>query len=148
MLDPRMVDGHAYVEAPVSARASVEAALAYGASEVRLRDCKPVANLAVPAAAATSALDAEGNEWVREAMRETLAAGGHTECLPERWTLPGHESRYEVLAAAGTTETLGFGLSARTLFDGVEARNTSDLYTYLRFSDDPERCVATVRRAG
>ena len=73
---------------------------------------------------------------------------GFGEYLPGRWALPGHESLYEVLVAAGTTETLGFGLGARTLFDGVEARNTSDLFAYLRFSDDPEKCVATVRRAG
>ena len=81
-------------------------------------------------------------------MCETLAASGFGEYLPGHWALPGHESRYGVLVAAGATETLGFGLGARTLFDGVEACNTSDLFTYLRFSDDPEKCVATVRRVG
>ena len=135
-------------QTPVSARSSVEAALAYGASEVRLEDCEPTANLTVPASAATRTLSTEEAGRVREAMHETLAAAGFVEYLPERWALPGHESRYEALMATGATETLGFGLGARTLFDGVEARNTSELSTYLRFSDDPEKCVATVRRAG
>ena len=135
-------------QTPVSARSSVEAALAYGASEVRLEDCEPTANLTVPASAATRTLSTEEAGRVREAMHETLAAAGFVEYLPERWALPGHESRYETLMATGATETLGFGLGARTLFDGVEARNTSELSTYLRFSDDPEKCVATVRRVG
>lgn len=135
-------------QTPASARASVEAALAYGASEVRLGDYRPAANLAVPASATACTPSAEEAEQVRAAMQGTLAAAGFGEYLPGRWTLPGHESPYEVLVAAGTTETLGFGLGARTLFDGVEARNTSDLFTYLRFSDDPEKCVATVHRLG
>ena len=135
-------------QTPASARASVEAALAYGASEVRLGDCRPAANLAVPASATACTPSAEEAEQVRAAMQGALAAAGFAEYLPGRWALLGHESLYEVLVAAGTTETLGFGLGARTLFDGVEARNTSDLFAYLRFSDDPEKCVATVRRAG
>lgn len=135
-------------QTPVSARASVEAALTYGASEVRLGDCEPTANLAVPVPAATRTLNTEETGRVREAIRETLAAAGFAEYLPERWALPGHESRYEALTAAGTMETLGFGLGARTRFDEVEARNTSELSTYLRFSDDPEKCVATVHRVG
>ena len=135
-------------QTPVSARASVEAALAYGASEVRLGDCRPTTNLAVPASATARALSAEEAEQVRAAMREVLAAAGFGEYLPGHWALPGHESLYEVLVAAGTTEMLGFGLGARMLFDGVEARNTSDLFTYLHFSDDPEKCIATVRRMG
>lgn len=135
-------------QTPASARASVEAVLAYGASEVRLGDCRPAVNLAVPASATACTLSAEEAERVRAAMQEALAAAGFAEYLPGRWALPGHESRYEALVAAGTTETLGFGLGARTLFDGVEARNTSNLFTYLHFSDDPEKCVATVRRVG
>ena len=135
-------------QSPASARESVETALDYGASEVRLEDCRPVANLAVPAAAATRALSAVEITQVRTAMGEALSAAGFAEYLPGRWALPGHESRHEVLVAQGTVETLGFGLAARTLFDGIEARNTSDLRTYLRFSDDPEKCVATVRRMG
>ena len=115
---------------------------------MRLEDFEPTANLAVPASAATRTLSTEEAGRVREAMHETLAAAGFVEYLPERWALPGHESRYEALMATGATETLGFGLGARTLFDGVEARNTSELSMSLRFSDDPEKCVATVRRAG
>ena len=135
-------------QTPTSARASVEAALAYGASEVRLGDCRPAVNLAVPASATARTLSAEEAEQVRAAMQEALAAAGFAEYFPGCWALPGHESPYEVLVAAGTTETLGFGLGARTLFDGVEACNTSDLFAYLRFSDDPEKCIATVRRVG
>ena len=135
-------------QTPASARASVEAALAYGASEVCLGDCRPAANLAVPASATACTPSAEEAEQVRAAMQEVLAAAGFGEYLPGHWALPGHESPYEVLVAAGTTETLGFGLGARTLFDGVEARNTSDLFTYLHFSDDPEKCVAAVHRVG
>ena len=135
-------------QTPASARASVEAVLVYGASEVRLGDRRPVANLAVPASATVCTLSAEEAEQVRAAMQEVLAAAGFAEYLPGRWALPCHESPYEVLVAASTTETLGFGLGARTLFDGVEARNTSNLSTYLRFSDDPEKCVATVHRVG
>ncbi len=133
---------------PATARASVEVALGYGATEVRLEDCKPVANLAAPAAASARHLGIAEQEQVRTAMGETLSAAGFAEYLPGRWALPGHESRHEALSVAGTVEMLGFGLGARTFFDGVEARNTFDLRTYLCFSDDPERCVATVHRVG
>lgn len=135
-------------QTPATARASVEAALGYGATEVRLEDCKLVVNLAAPAVTLARHLGIAEQEQVRTAMGETLSAAGFAEYLPGRWALPGHESRHEALSVADTVETLGFGLGARTFFDGVEACNTSDLRTYLRFSDDPERCVATVHRVG
>ncbi len=117
-----------------TAAASVEAALAYGATEVRLKAC---ASFSDTRPAANDVLDA---------MCERLGAAGFAEYLPGRWALPGHECRWEILAAQGSTEVLGFGLGARTSFEGILARNTSDIGTYLRFSDDPEKCVAEVTR--
>ena len=37
---------------------------------------------------------------------------------------------------------LGFGVNAVTRMDGVEAVNTGDLNTYIRFSPDPEKLTA------
>ncbi len=140
-----------------SAVASVEAVLSFGASHVRLRefDLPATCKLARERAAhddAWRALPAHRLPGVEErasllaAMGARLHREGFTEYLPGLWALPGHESAWEQMRAQGC-ETLGFGLGARTLFDGTEALNTSDLPTYLRFSDDPARCVAKVAKA-
>lgn len=135
--------------------ASVEAALGYGATAVRLErfSLDPACRLARDRAARDDAWRAQPphrlpapNERgaIADAMGERLRAEGFAEYLPGEWALPGHECRYLQLAAAGC-ETLGFGLGAETRFDGVYARNTDDWATYLRFSDDPARCIAEVR---
>lgn len=74
------------------------------------------------------------------AMADKLRAEGFAEYLPGEWALPGHEYRFLQMYAQGI-DVLGFGLGARTRFDGVGASNTDDLSTYLRFSDDPARCI-------
>lgn len=138
-----------------SGAASVEAALGYGATEVRL-----VGFELAPGSAMAHKRAKAGQAWcdrpenripageeltkVRTTMEERLAAAGLAEYLPGLWALPGHESAYERAASEGC-ETLGFGLGAVTRFDGMEAHNTQDVTTYLRFSDDPTRCVADVR---
>lgn len=138
-----------------SAVASVEAVLGYGAAAVSLREFEldPASALAADrsahdeawrAQAAHRLPDAGERAGLRAAMEGRLRSAGFAEYLPGEWALPGRESRYLQLAAQGS-ELLGFGLGACTRFGGVEARNTDDLATYLRFSDDPERCIAAVR---
>ena len=120
-------------QTPASARASVGAALAYGAGEVRLLTYGDS-----PSEKAVSC---------QLAMSESLQDAGFAEYAPHRWALTGHESRFVQQNGSGQTDILGFDLGARTLFDGVKARNTSDLATYLRFSDDPEKCIVEVHHA-
>ncbi len=138
-----------------SAVASVEAVLGYGAAAVTLREFEldPASALAADRAAHDDAWraqvahrlpDAGERAELLAAMADRLRDAGFAEYLPGEWALPGHESRYLQLEAQGS-ELLGFGLGACTRFGGVEARNTGDLATYLRFSDDPERCIAAVR---
>lgn len=135
--------------------ASVEAALGYGATAVRLErfSLDPACRLARDRAARDDVWRAQPPHRlpapdergaIADAMGERLRAEGFAEYLPGEWALPGHECRYLQLAAAGC-ETLGFGLGAVTRFGGVYARNTDDWATYLRFSDDPARCIAEVR---
>ena len=138
-----------------SAVQSVEDVLALGGAHVSLTtfDLDPACPLARERAARDDAWFAQpahrlpiGEERaaILAAMAGALRRAGLAEYLPGLWALPGHESVFEQMRAQGC-ETLGFGLAARTLFDGVEALNTSDLGTYLRFSNDPQRCVAQIR---
>lgn len=120
-----------------SARASVEAALGFGASGVSLRAVAP-GRLPAPREAA---------EEVAGAMAERLGEAGMREYLPGEWALPGHECAFRVLDARGA-ERLGFGLGSLTRFDGAWARDTADLATYLRASDDPRVVVAEVGSPG
>ena len=120
-------------QTPSGARESVKAALSYGAAEVHLMTCGDS-----PSEKAVSC---------RLAMSESLQAAGFAEYAPHRWALTGHESRFVQLGGSGQADILGYGLAARTRFEGIEARNTSDLATYLHFSDDPEMCIAEVHHA-
>lgn len=139
-----------------SARASVEDVVALGAAHVRLKPfaLDPACKLAAERAKQTEhwrshqlhrIADDAGRAQMLAIMGERLRAEGFAEYLPGEWALPGHESRYLRMRAANS-ELLGFGLGARTLFQGVEARNTCDLATYLRYSDDPEHCIVETRR--
>lgn len=139
-----------------SAAQTVADVLAFGAVHVTLEDfaLDPASRLAAERAGHTDAWRAlpmhrlpaaEERAALRAAMADALRQEGFAEYLPGRWALPGRESRWERMRARGCEE-LGFGLGARTLFDGVEARNTSDLSTYLRFSDNPEKCIIETHR--
>lgn len=138
-----------------SAVQSVEDVLALGAAHVSLAafELDPASRLADERAAHDDAWraqpvhrlpGAEERAAILAAMGDALRREGLSEYLPGLWARPGHESLWEQMRAQGC-ETLGFGLAARTLFDGIEALNTSDLATYLRFSDDPQRCIAQTR---
>lgn len=141
-----------------SGAASVEAALGFGATEMRLQRflLDPRSDMAQARAKQSDSWLAQPRhtipagerlKGIRAAMEGRLRAEGFAEYLPGLWALPGHESAYELAAARGC-EVLGFGLGAVTRFDGIEARNTCDVATYLRFSDDPTHCVANVRPLG
>lgn len=75
---------------------------------------------------------------------ECLISQGFSRYLPWRYALPDAVCRYLLLESQGM-DTLGFGLGAQTIFDGIYSENTSDLNTYLRYSDDPRRCIVEVR---
>lgn len=139
-------------QTPHSAATSVQSALKYGATSVHVgeyrlpEDCK-LARSRAKESEEWRALpphrlpSAEERGEIVAAMQERLAAEGFVEYLPGEWALPGHELRYLQLHAEGM-DVLGFGLGARTRFDGVGATNTGKLETYLRCSDDPSRCIA------
>ncbi len=134
-----------------SAAASLKAALDYGAVEIDL--CSFEIDSASILAQERAGHD---DEWraqiphrlpasdecneIVAALAEQLLTEGFAEYLPGRWALPQHASRYHMMRAQGY-DYLGFGLGAPTRFDGVAARNTADLATYLEFSDIPAKCI-------
>lgn len=74
-----------------------------------------------------------------------LGSLGFVQYLPYHFALPGYECRFFELEAEGT-DVLGFGLGAETRFCGSRATNTSDLATYIAYSDIPQRCIAGIDR--
>ena len=139
-----------------SAVESVEAVLGFRACAVNLRAfaLDPASKLAAERAAHDADWLAaplhrlpgeEERAAIAAAMGERLAREGMREYLPGMWALPGHESRWAQMHAA-KSDVLGFGLGASTRFEGVCARNTGDLATYLRFSDDPEKVIVQTHR--
>ena len=83
--------------------------------------------------------------------REVLTQAGMREYAPLRFARPGDEDPFWALQqpageGAAPCELVGFGLSARTRFDGVVSTNTSDWDTYLRFADDFAKITAAVKR--
>lgn len=134
-----------------SGAATADAVLALGASHVRVRPfaLDPASRLARERAAHEEAWrerprhrlpGEQEREGIASAMAGRLRAAGFSEYLPGEWALPGHESRYLLMRAAGV-DGLGFGLGSLTRFDGVLARDTGDLAAYLAHSDDPSVCV-------
>lgn len=79
--------------------------------------------------------------------REILEAAGLHEYLPLRFARPGCEDRFFQAREAGS-DVLGFGLGARTRFDGALSTNTSDMETYLEHSRDFTQITASVEPAG
>ena len=135
-----------------SAVASVDTVLKFGATSVHVSEfCLP------PASELAKERAGHTDEWrelplhrmpaleqraeILANMEERLRDEGFAEYLPGEWALPGHESRYLQLRAAGL-DVLGFGLGARTRFQGVGAENTTNLATYLESSADPTKCIA------
>lgn len=74
---------------------------------------------------------------------EYLAARGFREYLPGRWALPGKECRYFRLEWE-KVEVLGCGLGAVTVLEGLRSENTTDLSTYLRCSNRPDKIICRV----
>ena len=133
---------------------SLDAILASGAAAVDLREFSLEDGCALARTRATR--DAawlvsprhrlpgpEERSEMRASASERLAREGFSEYLPGFWALPGHECRHRLVRATGGEE-LGFGLGARTRFDGVGAVNTTDVAIYLAHSAEPARCVERV----
>lgn len=136
---------------------TVEAALALGACEV---DVRPF--LLDPDTALARSRIARDDAWrqqpvhrlpstverteIRTAMGARLASDGFVEYLPGVWAMPEHEGRYRRLRSAGC-DVLGFGLGARTRYDGMVRATTGDLRLYLEAAGDPVRCEAESYRA-
>jgi oxygen-independent coproporphyrinogen-3 oxidase len=127
--------GHTEVSR-ASFRRSVLMAMRSHAVHVRLQCCE--------------GKDYGGDESAAEAVAEAgelLAAEGYHEYLPQQFARPGYEDRYlQGLASDG--EVLGFGLGARTRFEGVCSTNTTDLATYLAHSGDYTQITASVEPLG
>lgn len=81
-----------------------------------------------------AASDEQANAQLEQA-RDALAANGFMEYAPLRFARAGEADPYWSALQAGT-DVLGFGLGARTAFDGAVSVNTTDWDTYLRHSDD------------
>ena len=125
---------------------------AYGAKEIVLRPLEIIpgtklAGQAAALAASSSPRRHLPNEKEREALWQSAQAWcvkeGYASVVSGRYALPGYGSRYHRLLAQGMS-LLGFGVNAVTRMDGVEAVNTGDLNTYIRFSPDPEKLTTQV----
>lgn len=76
--------------------------------------------------------DATAKEQLAE-IRPLLEEAGFVEYVPDRWAKSGCEDKFAQLKAAGN-ETIGFGLGATTLLDGVSTTTTDDLDLYCENS--------------
>lgn len=73
-----------------------------------------------------------------------LTDHGFEQYLPGFYAKPGFESRYRQ-HEFDRVDVLGFGLSAETVFEKVWTRTTSNMETYLKYSDNPEKVTAEIR---
>ena len=87
---------------------------------------------------------AEGLELFRLAD-VYLRDHGFEQYIPGFYAKPGCESRYRQ-HEFDRVDVLGFGLSAETVFEKVWTQTTSDMETYLKHSDNPEKVTVQVRR--
>jgi oxygen-independent coproporphyrinogen-3 oxidase len=94
----------------------------------------------------TAVGDEAAAEQIEDA-RSLLGDGGMAEYLPGRFARCGCEDRFLTGLAAGQ-ELIGFGLGARTRFDGALSSNTLHLPTYLEHSADFSQITASATPYG
>lgn len=88
--------------------------------------------------------DAEAQAQLDEAAG-ILTEHGFVEYLPQRWAKPGCEDAFFAGAARGM-DVLGFGLGARTRFDGALTVNTAQLPLYLAHSGEYAQITAQAQQ--
>lgn len=105
---------------------------------------RPVCHVILQKCTGADELDESAcQDQLREAA-EILTEHGYHEYMPQHWAKEGCEDTFYAEAAKGT-EVLAFGLGAQTVLDGAVTTNTSDLETYLNYSDRYEKITVEAR---
>ncbi len=95
---------------------------------------RPVCHVILQKCAGEDMLDEDVCQAQLQEAAEILTEHGYHEYLPQRWAKDGCEDAFRQESAGGM-EVLAFGLGAQTVLDGAVATNTSDMETYLNYSD-------------
>ena len=126
---------------------TIEHAIGYGASHIRLQRFTPSEDWYVAHKDSTSPryrLPAEEErEELRHEAADLLEQEGFHEYYPGYFAPEGHESRIALLRAQGFDE-IGFGAGAESAMDGVGSRTIRNIRDYCRYSPDPEKLTSKV----